>query len=40
MLTLFRLLLPILIALVGAAFWLSRRLPHEPEAEPGSGDDA
>jgi hypothetical protein len=28
------------VALVGAAFWLSRRLPHEPEAEPGSGDDA
>jgi hypothetical protein len=28
------------MALVGAAFWLSRRLPHEPEAEPGSGDDA
>ena len=27
------------VALVGAAFWLSRRLPHEPEAEPGSGDD-
>jgi len=21
-------------ALIGAAFWLSRRLPHEPEAEP------
>jgi hypothetical protein len=27
------------VALVGAAFWLSRRLPHEPEAEPGSEDD-
>jgi hypothetical protein len=28
------------VALVGAAFWLSRRLPHEPEADLGSGDDA
>ena len=28
------------IALVGAAFWLSRRLPHEPEAEPHNGDNA
>ena len=27
------------VALIGAAFWLSRRLPREPEAEPGSGDD-
>ena len=28
------------IVLVGAAFWLSRRLPREPEAEPHNGDDA
>jgi hypothetical protein len=27
------------VGLVGAAFWLSRRLPREPEAEPGNGDD-
>jgi hypothetical protein len=27
------------VALIGAAFWLSRRLPHEPEAEPQDGDD-
>lgn len=27
------------VGLVGAAFWLSRRLPREPEAGPGNGDD-
>ena len=27
------------LALIAAAFWLSRRLPHEPEAEPRNGDD-
>ncbi|MEO7220908.1 MAG: hypothetical protein ABIY37_00400 [Devosia sp.] len=27
------------IALIGAAFWLSRKLPHEPEADPPNGDD-
>ena len=27
------------VGLVAAAFWLSRRLPREPEAEPGNGDD-
>ena len=27
------------VGLVGAAFWLSRRLPREPEAERGNGDD-
>ena len=27
------------LALIAAAFWLSRRLPHEPEAEPRNRDD-
>ncbi len=27
------------VALIGAAFWLSRKLPREPEAEPRNGDD-
>jgi hypothetical protein len=27
------------IALIAASFWLSRRLPHEPEAEPSNEDD-
>ena len=28
------------IVLIAIAFWLSRRLPREPEAQAGSGDDA
>lgn len=28
------------LALIGASFWLSRRLPHEAAAEPRDGDDA
>jgi hypothetical protein len=27
------------VALVAGAFWLSRRLPREPEAEPASEDE-
>jgi hypothetical protein len=27
------------VALIGGAFWLSRRLPREPEAAPRNGDD-
>lgn len=27
------------IALIAAAFWLSRKLPHEPEVDPPNGDD-
>ncbi len=28
------------VALIAGAFWLSRRLPREPGAEPRDGDDA
>jgi hypothetical protein len=27
------------VALIAAAYWLSRKLPREPEAEPPNGDD-
>jgi hypothetical protein len=27
------------IALIATAWWLSKRLPHEREAEPGEGDE-
>ena len=27
------------IALIATAWWLSKRLPHEPEAEPHDGDE-
>ena len=27
------------VALIGAAFWLSRKLPREADAEPRNGDD-
>jgi hypothetical protein len=27
------------LALILAALWLSRRLPHEPQAEPRDGDE-
>lgn len=28
------------IALIATAYWLSRRLPHEREAEPDEGDES
>ncbi len=27
------------VILIAVAFWLSRRLPHEPEADPRNGDE-